>query len=138
MKDAMRARDSLRKNTIRLALSAIRRAEVEKKRDLEEPEVLAILQKEVKSRYETIAGAKKAGREDLVAEAEAEIAVLEAYLPKPLTDEELEKLVEEVIAEVGASSPGEMGKVMKVLVPRIQGRADGKQASQLVRQILGR
>lgn len=136
LKEAMKAGDNIRKSTIRLALSAIKNAEIEKKRELEETEVLAILQKEVKSRRETIEGAKKAERLDLIEEAEAEITILEEFLPQPLSASELEEIVKEAIKESGATSPREMGKVMKILMPRIQGRADGKQASQIVRQLL--
>ncbi|MEA3350498.1 MAG: GatB/YqeY domain-containing protein [Chloroflexota bacterium] len=137
LKDALRSKDVLRKRVVRMALAAIKNAEVEKQDQLDEPDVLAIIQKEVKMRHETIEGAKMANRADLIAEAEAEIAFLEEFLPKPLTPAELEAIVREVIAEVGAASPRDMGKVMKPLMPKIRGRADGKEASQLVQQILG-
>ena len=135
-KDAMRASDDLRKRTYRMVLSSIKLAEVDKGEPLEEPDVLVILQKEIKSRRETIADAERAGRADIAAEAEAEIRILEPYLPQPLTHDEIEEMANEAIAEVGASSPKEMGMVMKVLMPRIQGRADGSQVSQIVRQLL--
>ena len=121
LKEAMKSRDELRKRVIRMAISAIKNAEIEKRGELDEPEVLAILQKEVKARHETIEGAKKAGREDLIADAEAEIAVLETYLPQALTREELVEIVKEAIAEAGATSPREMGKVMGILMPKIRG-----------------
>jgi uncharacterized protein YqeY len=136
LKDAMRAKDELRKRTIRLALAAIKNLEIDSRAELGEPAVLAILQKEVKSRYETIEGAERAGREDLIAEAKAEIAVLKAFLPSPFTPEELEKLAKATIAEAGATSPREMGKVMQLLIPQIQGRADGKTISQIVQKLL--
>jgi uncharacterized protein YqeY len=136
LKDAMRAKDDLRKSTIRLALAAIKNAEIERRGELDEPTLLGILQKEVKLRRETIDEARRAGRDELVAEAEAEIAVLEQFLPQPLTQMELENLAREVIAEVGADSPRQMGQVMKNLMPRIQGRADGKKASQIVQRLL--
>lgn len=136
LKEAMKAKDELRKRVVRMALSAIKNAEIEKRAELEAPDVLAILQKEVKARHETIEGAKQAGRDDLIGEAEAEIAVLEEYLPKGLTREELVELVKEAIAEAGATSPKEMGLVMKVLMPKIRGRADGKEANQIVRELL--
>lgn len=136
LKDAMRARDELRKRTIRLALAAIKNTEIDAQRELEESEVLAILQKEVKSRRETIEGAEQAGRADLIAEAEFEIDVLEEFLPRSLTPGELESLAHEAIAEAGATSPREMGNVMKLLMPRVQGRADGKQVSEIVRRLL--
>jgi uncharacterized protein YqeY len=136
LKQAMRDRDDTRKATLRMALSAIRNAEIEKRGSLDEPEVLGILQKEVKSRRETIDEARQAGREDLAQEAEQEIAILETFLPQPLSQEELEKMTQEAIADVGASSPQEIGQVMKVLMPRIRGRADGSEASRIVRRLL--
>lgn len=136
LKEAMKAKDALRKRVVRMAMASIKNAEIDKKGELEEPDVLAIIQKEVKARHETIEGAKKAGRDDLVSEAEAEIAVLERYLPQALSREELETLVKEAIAESGATSPKEMGLVMKVLMPKVRGRADGKEANQIVRELL--
>ena len=136
LKEAMRQRDDLRKRTLRLALAAIKLAEVEHGGELDESAVLSVLQKEIKARRETIEGAQRAGRDDLIADAEAEIAVLQEFLPPPLTPEALEALVREVIAEVGATSPREMGKVMAALMPRLQGRATGKEASQVVRRLL--
>lgn len=136
LKQAMRDRNDTRKSTLRMAISAIRNAEIEKRGSLEEPEVLGILQKEVKSRRETVEEARHAGREDLAQEAEDEIAVLETFLPQPLSEEELEQMAREAIEEVGASSPKEMGQVMKILMPRIRGRADGSKASQIVRSLL--
>ena len=135
-KDALRAGDEVRKRTLRLVLSSIKLVEVDKGESLEEGEVLAILQKEIKSRRESIADAEQAGRQDLIAETEEEISVLEGYLPQTLTQDEINSLAKEAIAEVGAESPQEMGKVMKVLMPRVQGRADGSVVSQTVRQLL--
>jgi uncharacterized protein YqeY len=135
-KDALRAGDEVRKQTLRLVLSSIKLVEVDKGESLEEGEVLAILQKEIKSRRESIADAEKAGRQDLIAESEEEISILEGYLPQTLTQDEINTLAKEAIAEVGADSPQEMGKVMKVLMPRVQGRADGSIVSQTVRQLL--
>lgn len=137
LKDAMRSKDELRKRTVRMALAAIKNAEIDKKALLDEPAILAILQKEVKSRYETIEGAEKAGREDLIAEAQTEIAVLEEFLPQPLSAEELEAIVRDAIAQVGATSPREMGQVMQAVMPKVQGRADGKEVNQIVRRLLG-
>jgi uncharacterized protein YqeY len=134
--DALRSGDDLRKSTLRMVLSSLKLAEVDKREDLREQEVLAIVRKEIKSMRESIADAERAERPDIAAEAEAEIEILKAYLPKSLTNEELESMAEQAIAEVGATSPQEMGKVMKVLMPRVQGRADGAQVSQIVRQLL--
>lgn len=138
LKDAMRANDDLRKRTVRMVLSAIRLAEVEKSRDavLDEAAVMAIVQKEIKARQEAIADAQRAGRDDLIEVAKDEIGVLESFLPKQLAADELQNLVRQAIAEVGATSVREMGQVMKVLMPRIAGRAAGDQVSQAVRQLL--
>lgn len=136
MKDALRAKDNLRKNTLRMALSAIKLSEVDNRGPLDENGVFAVLQKEIKSRKESIADAERAHRPDLVADAQAEIDILEAYLPQPLSPDELQALAKEAIAEVGATSAREMGQVMKVLMPRLQGRATGNEASQVVRNLL--
>jgi uncharacterized protein YqeY len=135
-KDALRAGDNLRKRTYRMVLSAIKLAEVEKGEPLEASEVQVILQKEIKSRRESITDAERADRADIAEESEAEINILKVYLPQPLSQDELEEMAKEAIVEVGASSPKEMGMVMKVLMPRVQGRADGSQVSQIVRQLL--
>ncbi|NPA92166.1 MAG: GatB/YqeY domain-containing protein [Chloroflexi bacterium] len=136
LKDAMRQKDDLRKRTIRSALAALKLAEVEAGGALDEQAQWAVLQKEIKMRREAIEGAQKAGRDDLIAEAQAEIAVLQEFLPPALDDEALEALAREAIAEVGATSMREMGKVMAVLMPRVQGRATGGQVSQVVRRLL--
>jgi uncharacterized protein YqeY len=137
LKDALRSGDELRKRTIRMAISEARLAEINQGKPLEEADMIAILQKEVKSRNEAIADAQRAGRSDLVAAAQDEIGVLETFLPKQFTPQELEALARQAIDEAQASSPGDMGKVMKLLSPRLQGRATGAQASQIVRQLLG-
>lgn len=136
LKEAMRARDDVKKRTLRMAISAIKLAEIDKQQTLDESALLAILQKEIKTRQETISEAQRGRREELVAEAEAEIEVLKVYLPKPLTRQELEELVRKVIEEVGATSMADMGQVMKTLTPRLEGRATGGEASQVVRQML--
>ncbi len=135
-KTALRAKDEDRKRTLRMVLSSIKLAEVDKGESLDEGEVLAVLQKELKSLRESIADAEKAGRPDIVAESEVEIKILKDYLPQALTEDEIKELAKEAIAEVGASTPQEMGKVMKVLMPRVQGRADGSLVSQIVRDLL--
>ena len=137
LKDAMRAKDEQRKSTIRLALSSIKLAEIEKKNVLDESAVLAILQKEVKSRHEVIEESLRANRPDLVEKAEIEIAILEEFLPDQLSEDELEEITREVIEELGAGSMSDMGRVMKELIPRLEGRASGQEASQMVRKLLG-
>lgn len=136
LKNAMRSGDVVVKRTLRMAVASIRMAEMDKGRPLEDPEVISVLQKEVKSRQESIEEAKRANRSDLAAAAEDEIRILENYLPQQMSREELEGLARQVITETGAASPGDMGKVMKELMPRLQGRATGEQASQVVRQQL--
>ncbi|HEX7434017.1 MAG TPA: GatB/YqeY domain-containing protein [Anaerolineaceae bacterium] len=136
LRDALRANDGTRKRTLRMVLAAVKMVQVEKQSPVDEAGLMAILQKEIKLRREAVSEAQKANRADLVAASEAEIAVLEAYLPKPLSQEELVALAQSIIAEIGATAPADMGKVMKVLVARLQGRAPGDQASQVVRQLL--
>ena len=135
-KIAFKSEDEVAKRTLRMVLTSIKLAEVDKGGELSEEEIIAILQKEIKSLRESISDAEKAGREDLIAETEPEIQVLEKYTPQQLNDEELDKLAVEVIAEVGANSPNDMGKVMKVLMPKIQGRAEGAKVSTAVRSLL--
>lgn len=136
LKDAMRSGNDLRKSTIRMALAAVKNAEIDKGSALDENGVAAILQKEIKSRREAIADAEKAHRPELAETSQAEIAILEGFLPKALSAEELDDLARQAVAEVGATSIREMGQVMKVLMPRLQGRATGDQASQAVRKLL--
>jgi uncharacterized protein YqeY len=136
LKDALRSGDDVRKRTLRMALSAIRFQEIEKGKALDDSAVMAILQKELKARHESIEDARRADRPDLIAASQAEIEVLQGFLPRPFTPEELEALARQVIAEVGATSMREMGPVMKALTPRLEGRATGDQASQAVRKLL--
>lgn len=133
LKQAMRAGDDVRKRTLRMVLSAIKLAEVEKRAALDEPALLAVLQKEIKTRRESIADAERAHRDDLIAATQAELVVLHSFLPQALTQEALEEMVRQAIEESGASGPQDMGKVMKAVIPRVQGRADGKVVSDLVR-----
>ena len=136
LRDALRAGDDMRKQNVRMVLSAIRLNEVEKGKALDEASVVAIIQKEVKSRQEALTEAQKANRADLIERAQIEIAFLETFLPKRLTDAELDELAREAITETGAASPADMGKVMKAVMPKVQGRATGDQVSQAVRKIL--
>lgn len=134
--DAMRQKDSLRMNAIRSVIAAIKLAEVEASSPLDDVAVSAIIQKEIKSRRESIADAEKAGRSDLVNLAKQDIAVLEEFLPQQLSDSELEELTRQTIQEVGATSIAEMGKVMKALLPKVQGRSPGDRVSQMVKRLL--
>ncbi|HWQ84912.1 MAG TPA: GatB/YqeY domain-containing protein [Anaerolineales bacterium] len=137
LKDAMRAQDDLRKRTLRMALSAIHLAEIESKQEQDDPAVMAALQKEIKTRQESVEEAKKANRPELAAATQAEIEVLQSFLPQPFSPAELEALVREAVAEVGATSAREIGPVMKILMPRLQGRATGSEANQVLRRLLG-
>jgi uncharacterized protein YqeY len=136
LKNAIRSGDDVRKRTLRMVLTSIKLTEVDRQEPLDEPALLSVIQKEVKTRREAIEEAKRADREDLVVAAEDDLTVLNSYLPQPLTAEELENLALQAIEETGASTPESMGKVMKVLMPRVQGRADGKTVSALVRELL--
>jgi uncharacterized protein YqeY len=135
-KTAFKSEDEVSKRTLRMVLASIKLVEVEKGRTLSDDEVLVVLQKEIKSLRESITDAKKAGRDDLIAETEPEIQILEQYTPQQLDEEEIKELAQDTIDEVGASSPQEMGKVMKVLMPKVQGQADGSKVSAVVRSLL--
>jgi uncharacterized protein len=138
LKQAMRNSDEVRKRTLRMVLSALKLAEVEKRGALDEAAIAGILRKEIKLRQEAIEEAQHAGRQELAQASQAEIAVLEGYLPKAMDPAELEAMVRQAILEAGAVGPQDMGKVMKILMPRVEGRADGKQLSSLVRDLLAR
>jgi uncharacterized protein YqeY len=133
---AMRSGDETRKRTMRMLLSAVKLAEVEKRGALDDAGMQAVLQKEVKVRHEAIADAEKAQRPDLVQAAQAELTILQAYLPEPLSPAELDRLAREAIESAGATGPQDVGKVMKEIMPRVQGRADGKEVSAVVRGLL--
>lgn len=137
LKTAMRNKDELVKRTLRMALTNIRLAEVERGQPLDETGLVSLLQKEIKSRSESIADAQRAGRQDLIADLQAEAQLLQSYLPQAFSPQELESLARQAILEAGASGPAQMGAVMKILMPRLQGRATGNEASQVVRRLLG-
>lgn len=136
LKEAMRASDDMRRRTLRMVLAGIKLAEVEKREQLNDQGVIAVIQKEVKTRREAIQDAQKANRSDLVQAAEDELKFLETYLPQGLSASELKALAEAAIAEVGAKSIADLGKVMKILMPRLQGKASGDQVSRVVRELL--
>lgn len=136
MKDAMRSGDEVRKRTVRMALAAVKQAEVDKRIELDDMAVMNLLQKEIKNRRESLEEAKKANRTDLVEANEAEIKVLEAFLPEAMPDEELRTLVQAAVNETGAASPTDMGKVMKIIMPRVAGRAPTDRVSATVRELL--
>ncbi|HEX6233445.1 MAG TPA: GatB/YqeY domain-containing protein [Jiangellaceae bacterium] len=132
---AMRSKDELRTATIRMALTAITNAEVAGKqaRKLTDDEVTAVLTKEAKKRREAAQAFRDGGREDRAQREDAEAAVLADYLPEPLSDDELARLVDAAIAETGAESPRDMGKVMKLVQPQVAGRADGSKVAAAVK-----
>ena len=133
---AMRTNDTLRKRVIRLLISSIELAEVAKGSKLTDSEFIALVQKEIKTKNDTIVDAEKANRPEMVKEQREEIKVLEVYLPKQLSEAELVQLAEEVIQETGATSPKDMGKVLKVLIPKLAGRATNQDASRVVKDCL--
>ena len=136
LKQALREGDERRKSAIRLAMAAIRNAEIEKRRELDDGEILQIIAKEVKQRRDSIAEFAKAGRQDLIDQEKAELEVLLAYLPRQMTREEIEEAARRVIQEVGATGLSQMGKVMGRLMPQVKGRADGRLVSEVVRALL--
>jgi uncharacterized protein YqeY len=138
LRQALRDQDTVRKSAIRMAIAALKNARVDKNADLTEQEAIAVLGKEVKRRRDALAEFEKAGRQELAASESAEIEILEAYLPPALSEQEITALVQEAIAQTGASSPKQMGQVMGAVMPRVQGRADGRQVSQIVRDLLSR
>ncbi len=133
---AMRARDERRKSALRMALTAIQLAEVEEKGALSDESVVNAIRKEVRRREDALEMIRQSGREDMVAEDEAQLEILRSYLPQLLTVEEVAAIVRDVIAEAGAASPADVGKVMKLIMPRVQGKADGRMVSQVVRDLL--
>ena len=141
LKDAMREKDETRKRAIRSVLAAIKMAETELDADgqrvsLDDDAILRVIAKQARERQESIDAFRSGGRDDLVAREEADLAVLQGYLPRQMSREEIEVEVRQVIAEVGATGPQDMGKVMKPLMARLKGRADGRLANQIVRELL--
>ena len=136
LQEAMKNRDAVRVSTLRLLISAFRNKEIERRKTLSDAELLDVIQTEGKRRREAIEEYSKANRPDLADKEKAELAVLQIYLPQPLSEAELRQLVEKAVQSVGAKGPQDMGRVMSALMPQIKGRADGKQAQQLVQQLL--
>ena len=135
---AMRSGDALRRDVLRMVTSSAYNLEKRQQKPLSDDELLGVLSREVKTRRESVEAFRKGGREDLATKEEAEIAIIQAFLPQALSEEELRSLVDEAIAATGASSARDMGKVMGSLAPRTRGRADGKHLSELVAQALAR
>ena len=136
VKDATLARDTERRDALRLLLASLRSAEKELQRPLSEEEELQVLQRERKRRAEAAEAFREAGRDEQAEGEERELAVLEEFMPAPLSEEELEEIVDDAIAEVGATSMRDIGRVMADVMPQVAGRADGSAVSQLVREKL--
>ena len=136
MKEAMKARNKVRLNTVRMIKSALMNEKIKAGHDLTAEEELTVLSREKKQREESIDEFTKADRKDLADETKQELAIVESYLPKQMTEEELNQAVSSAIAEVNAQGKSDFGKVMKVLMPKIKGKADGKAASDVVRKQL--
>lgn len=136
LKTAMKEKDKIRKNTVTMIRAAILQVEKDQQVKLKDPEILDIMGKQLKQRRDALSDFEKAKREDLIEQTKAEMAVIEAYLPKQLTREEITAIVDETIRETGAKSAKEMGKIMGALMPKVKGLADGKLVNQIVRQRL--
>jgi uncharacterized protein YqeY len=138
MKTAMKekAAGKTRLAVIRMVRSAIKNREIELGREISDPEVLEVLSREVKMRRESLPDYEKSGREELVAKLKEEIDVLMAYLPEQLSEADIEALVREAIVQTDASGPGDLGKVMKAVIPKTKGKAEGKVVNQIVRRLL--
>ena len=136
IKEAMRAKDTLKRDTLRNIQAAIKQIEVDERRELDDAQVEAILSKYLKQREDAKKQFADAGRDDLVAKEETEIAIIQSYLPEPLSDEKLETILKEIIAQTGAQSMKDMGKVMGAAKAKVGSRADGGRINQIVKQLL--
>ena len=136
LKEAMRARDRQRLSVIRMALNAIKQEEIDRRVALNAQDATAILMREAKKRRESIVEAEQAGRGEIAEAEQAELAILESYLPQQLSPEAIREMAREIIARTGASSPKDMGQVMKELMPKVKGQADGQLVNQIVRDLL--
>ena len=136
-KAAMKAHDEVKKNTLSLARAAIKQVEVDTRKEVEDADVLAILKKQVKMRKDALADFEKAGRTDLLDSYKAEIEILEAYLPEQMSEEQIRKLVTETAAEVGVEGGKQnMGKLMKSVMPKVKGLADGNTVRKIIEEFL--
>ena len=136
LKDAMKNKNEIKKNTVTMIKAAILQVEKDKQITLEDDAIVEIIAKEAKKRKDAIAEFEKAGREDLINQTNEELAIIKAYLPEELSTEELTKIIEEVIAEVGAETMKDMGKVMQAVKAKTAGRADGKTINEIVKSKL--
>jgi hypothetical protein len=137
LRQAIRDGDKVRRSVIRLALAAIKNAEIAKQAALEDSDILGIIAKEIRQRQESIAAFKQGKRQDLVDQEEAEMAVLQGYLPEQMSRDEIIEAARRVIEEVGAQGPRDKGKVMPKLIAQLKGRADGREINAVVTELLG-
>jgi uncharacterized protein YqeY len=135
-KQALKDGEKLKVSTLRLILSEIRNAEIAKRGDLDDDELLSVVSREARKRKESIEEFAKGGRQDLVDKEKYELEVIESYMPEQLSEEEVRRLIEMTIQEVGAASASDVGKVMGRLMPLLKGKADGKKVNQIVREML--
>jgi uncharacterized protein YqeY len=133
LKDAMRARDEAKMSTLRLVLTAIKKREKEARSLLEDQEVISVIASQIKQRRESIEQYRKAGREDLAQSEENELKILQGYMPEQVSEEEISNTLDEIIAEVGAASMKDMGKVMKAAMAKLAGKADGGAVNAMVK-----
>ena len=136
LKQAMSSGDKVRRSAIRLLLAAIGNAEIARRAALDDADILGIIAKEVRQRHESIEAFKQGNRPDLVTQEEAELAVLQEYLPQQMTREEIMEAARRIIEEVGAQGPGDKGKVMPKLIAQLKGRADGREINAVVTELL--
>ncbi|WP_314118186.1 GatB/YqeY domain-containing protein [Peptostreptococcus stomatis] len=136
LKSSMKNKDTIRKSVVTLIRAAIKQYEVDNRVELADDAIIDIISKQLKQRKDSLAEFEKANRDDLIEETKSEIQVLEGYLPQQLSEEELEKIVIETIAEVGATSMKDMGKIMATIKPKTAGRADGRKINELVKKNL--
>jgi uncharacterized protein YqeY len=136
LKEAMKTKDTVRRDVIRMALNSIKQVEIDTRKPVTPEDAMAVLQKEVKKRRETIEEAQKAGRSELAEQEQNELTILEAFMPKQLSRDEIVTLVREIIAQTGATSANDKGKVMGLLMPKVKGLADGKLVNQVVQELL--
>lgn len=137
MKEAMKAKDSLRLSAIRLVRSAIKNREIEERRELDDQGVIGVLSSLAKQRRDSAEAYRQSGREDLAEKEEKELAIIQEFLPRQLSAEELRALIEKAVSDSGAAGPRDMGKVMKLVTAQTAGRADGRLVSELVKARLG-
>ena len=136
LKQAMRARDTVRRNVIRYLRSEIRNQEIRVQADLDDEGVVQVLSRQAQQRRDSIEAFSEANRADLVENEQAELAIIMEYLPQQMSREEIAELVNQVVAEVGATGPGDMGKVMSQIMPQVRGRAEGREVNSIVMETL--